>query len=62
MTLRKILEAKVGPMTDAEFAEVMDLAETDIRINRLPKKGTSFKGVIRIATRCFIAMSRGNVA
>ncbi|MCO1599785.1 hypothetical protein [Desulfosporosinus nitroreducens] len=65
--LRKILETKLGPMTNAEFAEVMDLTETDIRINRLVpikvgRKRTSLGKLVEIAIGCFIAMGRGNVA
>jgi hypothetical protein len=61
--LRKLIEATLGPMTDAEFAEVMDLVETDVKINRTAfGKGTSLTEKVEIAVSCFIAMGRGKVA
>lgn len=33
--LRDILEKRVGPMTNAEFTEVMDLTTADIKTNRV---------------------------
>ncbi|MBC2721811.1 hypothetical protein [Desulfosporosinus sp.] len=61
--LRKIIETKTGPLTAAQFAEVMDLATTDIQINRLNfGKRTSLSEAVEIAAGCFIAMSRGAVA
>ncbi|HBV87007.1 MAG TPA: hypothetical protein DEF42_10235 [Desulfosporosinus sp.] len=61
--LRKILESKKGPLTDAQFAEIMDLATTDIKINRVNfGKRTSLSEAVEIAAGCFVAMGRGNVA
>ena len=61
--LREELEAIVGPMTDSQFAEVMELMNTDIKINLFDfGKRTSPDEEVEIARRCFIAMGRGNVA
>lgn len=61
--LRKILESKLGPITTAQFAEVIDLATTDIKINRLSfGKRTSFSEAVEIAAKCFVALGRGKVA
>lgn len=61
--LRIILEAKHGTMTDAEFSELKDLVDTDIRVNRTNfGKRTSFAEKVKIAERCIIALGRGMVA
>lgn len=61
--LRKILESKLGPLTTAQFKEVMDLATTDIQINRLSfGKRTSLSEAVEIAAGCFVALGRGKVA
>lgn len=61
--LRKLIESRVGPMFKAQFAEVLDLATTDIKGNRISfNKQTSLSDVVEIARRCFAAMGRGNVA
>lgn len=61
--LRKILEANLGPMTKIELAEALDLATTDIKINRVNfGKRTSLSQVVEIARSCFIVLSRGEVA
>ena len=60
---RKILEATHGPMTDSEFAEVMDLIRTDVKINRVAfNRRTSTKEAVDIALGCFMALRRGQVA
>ncbi len=61
--LREILEATLGPMTDSQFAEVLDLATTDIKINRVAfGKRTILNEAVEIAESCFIALGRGKVA
>lgn len=61
--LRKILELKFGPMTDAEFEELKDLVETDVKVNRTDfGKRTSFTEKVAIAERCVVALGRGKVA
>lgn len=61
--LRKILESKLGPLTNAQFAEIMDLATTDIRVNRVAfKRRANLHDVIEIAVSCHVALSRGKVA
>jgi len=61
--LRKIIESKLGPMTNTQFAEVMDLVTTDIKVNRLSYgKRTSLSEAVEIAAGCFVALGRGKVA
>jgi len=61
--LRKVLEAALGQMTDAEFSEVLELATTDIKTNRVDfGKRTSLAEVVKIATISFIVLQRGKVA
>lgn len=61
--LRKIIESKLGPMTNAQFAQVMDLATTDIKINRIDfGRKTGLLDAVEIADRCFVALGRGKVA
>lgn len=61
--LRKILESTYGPISDSQFAEVMDLATTDIKTNRVDfGKRTSLSDAVEIAGSCLIAMNRGAVA
>ena len=58
--LRKILELDLCPMTDSEFREVLDLATSDIKINRVDFcKKTNLCEVIEIAKLCFRAHQRG---
>jgi len=61
--LRKILELDLGPMTDSEFCEVLDLATSDIKTNRVDfVKRTSLPKVVEIAELCFRARQRGTAA
>ena len=61
--LSKILELDLGPMTDSEFREVLDLATTDIKTNRVDfGKRTSLPEVVEIAGICFRAHQRGKAA
>ncbi|HZK53236.1 MAG TPA: hypothetical protein VFC84_03410 [Desulfosporosinus sp.] len=58
--LRKILELDLGPMTDSEFREVLDLAASDIKANRVDFcKKTNLSEVVEIAKLCFRAHLRG---
>ncbi len=58
--LRKILELDLGPMTDSELREVLDLATSDIKTNRVDfAKRTSLPKVLEIAELCFRAHQRG---
>jgi len=58
--LRKILEVDLGPMTDFEFREVLDLATSDIKTNRVDfGKRTSLLEVVEIAGICFRVHQRG---
>jgi len=60
--LRKILELDLGPMTDSDFREVLDLATSDIKTNRVDfGKGTSLCEVVEIAESCFRALQRGRL-
>jgi len=57
--LRNILESSVGPLTNAQFAEVMDLTTTDIRVNGIGfGRMTSMAGVIQVAEISFRLLSR----
>lgn len=61
--LRKILESNLGPMTNTEFEEVLDLVTVDIKINRVNfGKRTSLSYAVEIARSCFIVLSREEVA
>ena len=61
--LRRILESTLGPITNSQFTEIMDLATTDIKVNRVNfGKRTSLKYAVEIAGRCCIALGRGKVA
>jgi len=58
--LRKTLESFTGPLSNSEFEEVMDLATTDIKINRVAfKRRTSPKEAVDIALGCFMSLQRG---
>lgn len=47
--LRNILESLIGPMSDSDFAEVLDLATTDIKTNRVGfGKRTSIKDLVEL--------------
>lgn len=53
--LRKMLEAKVGIMSDEQFRRVMENTTDDIKFNRISfKKMTYLEDVLEIAERCFI--------
>jgi len=61
--LRKILKLNLGPMTDSEFREVLDLATSDIKTNRVDfGKRTSLPKMVEIAELCFRARQRGSAA
>ncbi|MBC2722656.1 hypothetical protein [Desulfosporosinus sp.] len=61
--LRKILELDVGSMIDSEFREVLDLATSDIKTNRVDfGKRTRLSEVVEIARICFRVQQRGKVA
>ena len=61
--LRKILELDLGPMTESEFREVLDLATSDIKINRIDfRKRTSLSEVVEITELCFRVHQRGKPA
>lgn len=58
--LSKILESELGPMTDSELREVLDLATSDIKTNRIDfGKRTSLPEMLEIAEICFRAQQRG---
>jgi len=62
-TLRKLLESRLGPLTDAEFAEVKDLVETDVKINRTDfGKQTSLAEEAEVAGICLGIIRRLRVA
>ena len=61
--LRKILDFDLDPMTDSEFREVLDLATSDIKTNRVDfGKRTSLHDLVEIAESCFSVLQRGRSA
>ncbi len=61
--LRTILESNLGPLTNSEFAELMDLITTDIKTNRVDfGKRTSLRDAVQIAEISFKVLRRGKVA
>lgn len=57
--IRNILEASVGPMSNTQFAEIMDLTTTDIRVNNIGfGRRTSLGDVVRVAEISFRVLSR----
>lgn len=50
MVLQKLLESCVGPMTQSEIKETLDLVTSDIKINRIGfKRRTSLRDTVEIA-------------
>ena len=61
--LRKILESYTGPLSNSEFAVILDLVRTDVKVNRVAyQRRTSTKDAVDIALGCFMALQRGQVA
>jgi hypothetical protein len=61
--LRKILESELGPLTNSELKEILDLATTDINSNRVSfGKRTSLHDAVEIARCCSLVLRRGKVA
>ena len=57
--LRTILESRTGPLTNSQFAELMDLTTTDIRVNGIGfGRMTSLGNVIQVAEISFRVLSR----
>ena len=57
--LRTILERTTGPLTNAQFAELMDLTTTDIRVNGIGfGRMTSLGNVLQVAEISFRVLSR----
>ena len=60
--LKKLIESASGPISQAELREVLDLATTDIRVNRLGfGKRTSLADAIEIAGMCKTVLGRGDI-
>lgn len=61
--LRTILESTLGPLTNSQFAEALDLATTDIKVNRVDfGKRTSLHDAVGIAKISLMVLRRGQVA
>jgi len=61
--LREIIESARKTLTEKQFAELMDLVTTDVRVNRIAfGKRTSLKDAVEIAASCYEAMGRGQAA
>ena len=57
--LRTILERTIGSLTTSQFAELMDLTTTDIRVNGIGfGRMTSLAGVVQVAEISFRILSR----
>lgn len=57
--LRKILESIVGPMSDLDFHETLELATDDIRINRVGfNQRTSLPILVDISVSCYRLVQR----
>ena len=57
--LRTILESRTGPLTNSQFAELMDLTTTDIRVNGIGfGKMTNLGNVLQVAEISFRVLSR----
>ncbi len=57
--LRMILESIVGPMSDNDFRDTMELATDDIRINRVGfNQQTSLPIVVDISVSCYSLVQR----
>ena len=57
--LKQILERTTGPLTNSQFAELMDLTTTDIRVNGIGfGRMTSLGNVLQVAEISFRVLSR----
>ena len=57
--LRTILESRTGPLTNSQFAELMDLTTCDIRINGIGfGRLTSLGNMLQVAEISFRVLSR----
>lgn len=57
--LKQILERTTGPLTTSQFAELMDLATTDIRVNGIGfGRLTNLGNVLQVAEISFRILSR----
>ena len=57
--LKQILERTTGPLTNDQFAELMDLTTTDIRVNGIGfGKMTNLGNVLQVAEISFKVLSR----
>ena len=57
--LKQILERTTGPLTNTQFAELMDLTTTDIRVNGIGfGRLTSLGNVLQVAEISFRVLSR----
>ena len=51
--IRKLLEGRVGPLSNEEFATIAEMATSDLKINRVGfRKCTSLNYVVEIAVSC----------
>lgn len=57
--IRAKVETITGPLTDAEYRQIMDLTTTDIMVNRVAwGKRTRLGGVLEIAGITFTVLQR----
>ena len=56
---RQTLESTLGPMSDLDFRETLELATDDIRINRIGfGQQTSLLAMVDISVRCYDLIQR----
>ena len=57
--LRKLLENRIGPINDTEFAIICEIVENDLKFNRVRfKKLTNLNYVMAIAVRSAIVFRK----
>lgn len=57
--IRNILEATLGPMTDTDFKQVLDLVTSDILVNRVSfSHQTTLSVVLAISLSCYSLVQR----
>jgi len=58
--LKKLIESASGSISQAELYAILDLATTDIRVNRIGwGKRTSIRQAVEIAGMCKTAIGKG---
>jgi len=57
--LRKLLERRIGQLSNSEFAEIMEATTDDIKFNHISfKRKIELQAVLDIAARCAVTFKR----